>query len=427
MAHQLLEADRSIRFSARGDVRAAVERIGRAEDLCFSPDGTRLAIAGLAVERLLILDVEARLAESGPQVALTGFVEIECAAFHYPHGLAWADNTTVIVANREGAITIIALPDAASGSRVKVEPLRLIGTDGSELIHSPGSVAAIAVGMGLIELLVCNNFVDHVTRHLLDRRRGYAVIASEILIGEGLAVPDGVAHSPSGRWIALSNHEHHTVLLLRNNAQMGGAREAEGALTGLNYPHGLKFTADERCLLIADAGAPFVRIFTSDTGEWSGRRGPSGEIRVMSDSTFARAHHIPSEGGPKGIDLTLDNALMAISCAHTPLAFFDMRGLIPANDAAASFAERASEAERVRAVLLRALAAAGERVAQESEAVRRAGEQDRSALAESRAELRKAYASWSWKLTLPLRWANGHRTRFAQRAGRRLQKDGGRD
>lgn len=427
MAHQLLEADRSVRFSARGDVRAAVERIGRAEDLCFSPDGTRLAIAGLAVERLLILDVEARLAESGPQVALTGFLEIECAAFNYPHGLVWTDDSTVIVANREGAITIIALPDAPSGSRVKVEPLRVIGTDGTELIHTPGSLAAMAVGMGLIELLVCNNFVDHVTRHLLDRRRGYEVIASEILISEGLGVPDGVAHSPSGRWIGLSNHEHRTVLLLRNNARSSGTLEADGVLTGLSYPHGLKFTADERCLLVADAGAPFVRIFTSETGEWSGRREPSGEIRVMSDSTFAREHPIPSEGGPKGIDLTLDNALMAISCAHYPLAFFDMRGLIPANDAASSLAERASEAERVRAALVRALAAAGERPAQESEALRRAGEQDRLALADCRAELRKTFASQSWKLTLPLRWANGHRTRLAQRARRRLQKGGGRD
>lgn len=427
MAHQLLEADRSVRFSARGDVRAAVERIGRAEDLCFSPDGTRLAIAGLAVERLLILDVEARLAEGGPQVALTGFLEIECAAFRHPHGVAWADASTVIVANREGAITIIALPDAPSGSRVKVEPLRLIGTDGTELIHSPGSVAAMAVGMGLIELLVCNNFVDHVTRHLLDRRRGYELIASESLITEGIGVPDGVAHSPSGRWIALSNHEHRTVLLLRNNTLAGRAREADGVLTGLIYPHGLKFTPDERCLLVADAGAPFVRIFTSETGEWSGRRDPSGEIRVRSDATFARENHSPAEGGPKGIDLILDNALMAISCAQHPLAFFDMRGLIPANGAAPSRVERASEAERVRAALIRALAAASERTAQERDVLRRSGEHDRIALADCRAELRKTLASRSWKLTLPLRWANGHRIRLAQRAGRRLQKGGGHD
>jgi hypothetical protein len=177
--------------------------------------------------------------------------------------------------------------------------------------------------------------------------------------------------------------------------------------------------------LVADAGAPFVRIFSSDTGEWNGRRSPSDEIRVMSDSTFAREHHIPSEGGPKGIDLTLDNALMAISSAHCPLAFFDMRGLIPANDAAFAPADRASEAERVRAVLVRALAAAGERTAQETEALRRAGEHDRRALAESRAELRKILASRSWQLTRPLRWANGHRTRLAHRAGRRSQKGGG--
>jgi hypothetical protein len=104
-----------------------------------------------------------------------------------------------------------------------------------------------------------------------------------------------------------------------------------------------------------------------------------------------------------------------------------MRGLIPANDAASSLAERAGEAERVRAALIRALAAAGERTAQESDALRRAGEQDRRALADCRAELRKTLASRSWKLTLPLRWANGHRIRLSQRPGRGLQTGGGRD
>jgi hypothetical protein len=440
VAVDLLE-DRLVRFTARGDVAAAVERLGRAEDLCFSPDGKRLAIAGFGAERMLVLDVAAEAGPDGAQVSLTGFVEIECRAFSRPHGVAWIDAFTLAVASREGPIAIVAVPDSAAGPRLEVEPLRLIGADGTELVRTPGSVAAVAVGMGLIELLVCNNFVDHVTRHLLDQRHDYEVIASDILLGEGLGLPDGIAQSRSSRWIAISNPDYRNVVLLRSMERPDRHRQPDGVLSGVEFPHGVKFAAGERSLLVADSGAPFVRIYSSETGDWSGERGPSGAIRVMSDAIFARGNLTPREGGPKGLDLTCDNAVMAICYEHQPLAFFDMRGLLPASGDVSSPGAANDEAllgvaydepslrsggaaERARAALVHSLTAARLRVAQETEALRRAGEYDRIALVESQAEMRKLLDSRSWKLTLPLRWANGHLIRLR---GRRLQTGRGHD
>ena len=327
------------------------------------------------------------------------------------------------------------MPESPAGPRVQVEPLRLIGADGTELVRTPGSVAAVAVGMGLIELFVCNNFVDHVTRHLLDQRHDYEVIASDILLGEGLGLPDGIAHSRSGRWIAISNPDYRNVVLLRSIERPDRDRQPDGILSGADFPHGVKFAAGERSLLVADSGTPLVRIYSSETGDWSGQREPSGEIRVMSDAIFARGNLTPREGGPKGLDLTCDNEVMAVCYEHQPLAFFDMRGLVPASGEASSLAAvigeaspgSGSAAERARAALVHSLTAARARVSQETEALRRAGEYDRIALVESQAEIRKLLDSRSWKLTLPLRWANGHLTRLARKVGRRLQKAGRRD
>ena len=56
-----------------------------------------------------MLDVEVRAA--GPdRIRVTAFSEIESPSFSRPHGIAWIDDDTVIVANRTGILSVIALP-----------------------------------------------------------------------------------------------------------------------------------------------------------------------------------------------------------------------------------------------------------------------------------------------------------------------------
>jgi hypothetical protein len=45
-------------FSAPERVLKALRRIGRTEDVCFSPSGDRIAIAGASKNRILLLNVE---------------------------------------------------------------------------------------------------------------------------------------------------------------------------------------------------------------------------------------------------------------------------------------------------------------------------------------------------------------------------------
>jgi len=388
-------SDLQIAFTANEDVRAAIARLGRTEDAQFSPDGRRLVLVGLRRNRLLILDLEIALDAERPRVALTGFLEVASAALRYPHGAAWIDDWTLAIANRAGQITIFALPQGRPpATRVKLEPVRSIGGDDADLVKTPGSISVSPVGMGLFELLVCNNYVHHVTRLLVDQRDNYAVVTSEILLDDGIEVPDGIALSPSGRWIAVSNHGHHNVFLYRNGELLNGAGAPHGVLGGIRYPHGLRFAADEMSLLVADAGTPLVHIFKSEDGDWAGDRDPVKSIPVVSDAVFKRGNYNPQEGGPKGIALGPDDRLMVVSCEEQPLAFFDISGVLGPTEPVRHHLSNASDVERTRETLLRYLSTARAGMQDAAEAIRRSNDLDIEAL----------LGSHSWRITAPLRW-----------------------
>ena len=415
MSERAVGDGRSVAFSAARDVQAAIARIGRTEDVQFSPGGRRLALPGLKTNRLLVLDVEAEAGAVPPKVSLTGFLEVECDAFSAPHGVAWLDESILIVANREGLVSVVALPADRKDASISVEPVRTIGGDGADLVKTPGSLIVSSVGLGLVELIVCNNYVDHVTRHLLDRRDSCAVIASELLLDDGIAVPDGIARSRCGRWLAVSNHDHRNVLLFRNDQRIARSAEPQGSLAGISYPHGLEFSGDGRSLIVADAGAPFVRLFRSEDGDWAGPRDPSESIRVLGSADFRRGNHTPREGGPKGIDLSRDNRLMVTSCESRPLAFFDMQGLLGPGVTGPDDGGDANEAERARDVLLHYLAAARSSAQQETAALRRATAFDREAVIARQDEIRALVTSRSWRLTAPLRTLNAMVQRLRRR------------
>lgn len=315
-----------VAFTASDGVQAALARIGRTEDVVLSPDGKRFALAGFTWNRILIVDIDIDLDAAPARVALTNSWEIESDSLVYPHGVFWASERTLIVANRRGLLSVFELPDEpAPSSRVKLEPVRTLGVNRGDFVMTPGSVSALDVAPGVLEVLVCNNYVHHISRHLLDRGAGYAPLVQELLVSEGLAVPDGIAHSPSGRWLAVSNHHAQTVNLYRNDRRLDCTSRPDGMLRGVIYPHGLRFSPDERSILVADAGAPYVRIFSADDGDWRGERTVTENIQILDFDVFERGHFNIGEGGPKGIDITRDGSLMIVTCQEQTLTFFDLR------------------------------------------------------------------------------------------------------
>jgi DNA-binding beta-propeller fold protein YncE len=345
-----------ISFVPSEGVKTALANLGRTEDVQFSPDDRRLAIAGFNNSKILLLDIKVKTAKGKILIKCEDWLEITSPSFDYPHGLFWIDSSTLIIANRNADAPIIEIPSEKPDSRtIEIMPIETINR-GRDLLRSPGSVSVSKIGQDLYDAVICNNYAHNVSRHLLDARDNLASKGSCRLLAKGFDVPDGISHSHSGEWIAVSNHHKNAVFMYRNDNSIDEESEPIGKLRGMSYPHGLRFSHDDRYIFVADAGAPLVHVYKMDHRRWSGKHFPAYGLRVMDNETFIRGHTNPQEGGPKGIDLTNDDRVLVVSCEEEPIVFFDVRKIFETLPADSNFdnkqPENTSEAEQTRSSLL---------------------------------------------------------------------------
>lgn len=318
-----------LQYAAPQSVIDAIGSLGRTEDVRFSPSNRRLAVASFYRNRVVVFDVDIASSSGATQVALTGGVELSSSALQWPHGVDFLDDDTLIVTSRGRDVAFFELPPGNRDVRsLEVLPIARWPSDRTTLLNAPGSVAVSHVGDDGCEVLICNNDGHTVTRHLLDCDAGRAVRHSEILLQKYLDIPDGVSVSPDRRWIAVSNHTTHHVLLYRNSPALSANAEPDGILRQASYPHGLRFSADGRHLFVADAGAPYLHIYAQDSDEWRGVRHPLATVRIMDDPMFERGRHNPEEGGPKGLDIDARSNVLVVTSECQPLAFFDVPALL---------------------------------------------------------------------------------------------------
>lgn len=108
-----------ISFMPSDGVKTALANLGRTEDVQFSPDDRRLAIAGYGLSKLLILDIKVKTAKGKILVVSDDWLEITSPSFNYPHGLFWIDSNTLIIANRSTDVPIIKIPAEKPESRTQ--------------------------------------------------------------------------------------------------------------------------------------------------------------------------------------------------------------------------------------------------------------------------------------------------------------------
>lgn len=394
------------------EVLEAIASMGRTEDVSWAPDGRRVVLAAITLDRLMVVGVHCQVEDGQKMVYLTDAIEVASSDLQRPHGVCWINNRVVAVASREGNVALFDVPCADGlASACSLQPLSVIGKRETELLSTPGSLCARDLGAGLHELWVCNGFSHYVTHHLLNATAGFSHLDAQVLMQQGLEVPDGVALDHSGDWVAISNHDHHVVALYRNDEFLAPASEPAAQLHGVSYPHGLCFLAAGRILLVADAGAPHVAVFHRDTFGWRHLGQPDTVIRVLDDAVFTQGHHNPREGGPKGIDVHEPLGLMVTTCAEQPLAFFDIDDLLAsaerdapqeaAQQAAPASSSTLSPADRTRVTVLRLVRDVAAREAAVTAAVRK--------------EVGLMRASWSWRITAPLRALAGGWIRWRSR------------
>ena len=356
-----------IAFEAPGTVRETLASLGRTEDVRLSPSRRRFALACYA-GAIAVGEVELATPPGGPAVALTRLDVLSSPLLDEPHGLDWLGDDTLVVASRGGHVSVLRLE---GGEAVEVSSVR---TD------APGSVALRPVGDGRHEALVCGNWQNVITTFELDER--------DVLTGETptlrrwLDLPDGIAVAATGRWLAVSNHNTHSVLVF--DAETAGEdADPVAVLRGVEYPHGLRFAADDRLLLVADAGAPTVHVFATTDARWAiGAAYPAATVQVLDGPTFARGHRNPMEGGPKGLDVDARTGVLLVTCEELALGVFDATELLARPEGFGTDGDALLRHE------LAALAAA---------------EAEREAAAAVRAQFAAVTATKAWRLTAPAR------------------------
>jgi DNA-binding beta-propeller fold protein YncE len=339
-------SDRQLPLHADDKCASALGSMGRTEDLALSPDGSLIVIPGFDSNRMSL--VRFSIGDDGVQISDVRPTAVDSLV--RPHGLAFLDDTTMLVANRESELSLVRLDDR----RTKVTSSTVL-IDGSDEVpvRTPGSVAARDLGGNLAEVFVCNNYVHDVTRYVLDGRQDWSIIDRERLLADQLEIPDGVAVSESGTWIAVSNHNRHAVYLYRYDDGLTVDTPPHGVLRGMSYPHGLSFLDGDRHLIVSDAGQPHLYTFETLDGDWSGERTPSQIDRVMDEQVFLRGRYNPQEGGPKGIEVVAEG-IVAVTSEFQPLAFFALRqGAVPGEPPSTRSAIRSATSSDLRTPILR--------------------------------------------------------------------------
>jgi hypothetical protein len=104
-------------------------------------------------------------------------------------------------------------------------------------------------------------------------------------------------------------------------------RDPDGILRGALYPHGLRFTADDQFLFVADGGRPYIHVYERGHQSWRGVKRPIASVRVKDDDLFLR-WLLPRHGGPKGLDLDRNGRVLALTSEGQPLIFCDVARLL---------------------------------------------------------------------------------------------------
>ena len=349
--------------------------------MSFSPSDRRLALAGFRQNQITVFDIDVASAPGGPHVVLSGGVVLESTALGQPHGVDFLDDDTIAVASRDTGVAVFTLPPGdADVSRITVHPTAMWPGGEGKHFTVAGSVVASRVGDDLNELLVCDNTRNCVTRHQFDASG--AIRTSDVLVQDYLDVPDGVAISRDRRWVAVSNHEAHNVLIYEHASLPNAHARPDGILRRSEFPHGMCFSADGRYLIVADGGGPWVHIYAQDDDEWRGVRSPLASTRVMDERVYLKGRENPQEGGPKGLDIDGEDQVVVVTSEHLPLAFFAMSALVEF-----ALAEQSTPAQRALDVDHEVgLMATNQRQA-----------------AETRDQLDYMQNSVSWRVTAPLR------------------------
>jgi sugar lactone lactonase YvrE len=306
--------------------------LGLAEGVAFSPDGRVLAIAHAADQRVTLY---ARDGDDDPWSDRPRWViQGEGSGVDYPHDVDFSpDGTRLVVANRQGrSVTCYArLPGDAL--RFSDRPIWTLRGRRSRLGYCDGVKFVPPAGDFLAAVDLKHDRVTLYARSAWFAGR-FRRRPAHVLEGEEtrLAKPDGLAFSPAGALLAVTNHGGGTVTVYARGARAPVYGPRPVAVIGagrLRYPHSVAFSPDGDHLAVSDAGARTVCVWRREPGDdpaasrWP--EAPAYEVEACDPATFEAKNRVePKEGGPKGIAFGADS--LAICSAGVGLRVHRVRG-----------------------------------------------------------------------------------------------------
>lgn len=315
----------------------------RSEDVKFSPSGHRLAV--VATDGCILLfavDLNTRPVEVRPEV------ELRSSSLIIPHGIDFLSEDVLVVANRNGNLVFFQIPPSSEWCDGQViAPIHevlspLFGRTGvtrklrdRSLFCGPGSVRLVD---GIL-YVTCNYMNTVSTFSCRLDHSGLHVEEGVVVAHEGLSVVDGVAVSLNGRWMALSDHDHHRVAIFERTNYTNAAPVEQKlradfrfscSLTDfdMHFPHGLRFDHAGKVLYAVDAGGRFIHCFATTDNWQSDICHSTVKTFGIDQSAFTKSQddvpleHRILEGGGKGLDIDPSGRVLVVTCRNQSLRFF---------------------------------------------------------------------------------------------------------
>lgn len=315
-------------------IRTVIEGIGRTEDVKFSPDNKAFVIPEFLANKLHIFYFAYNGIDESPGIFISGYSLVKSDYLKNPHGICFVGNGLIAVCNREGDVTLFRVPGSQGEFDIKPEAI----IDGSSKffarVRTPGSVDAYQIDGNHYKILVCNNYFNTVTAHIIETAGDVKVEDQGVLIRDSLLLPDGISISPDNRWIAVSNHVYGQVLIYENTHCLNSETPPSNVLVGPVCPHGIRFSPDGNFLYVADASSQYLYVYKCNEGNWNQDRETAATVRMMDDDTFHMGRYSTREGGVKGIDVDTTNSIMVTTHRMEVIAFFDMSEINSGKDEA---------------------------------------------------------------------------------------------
>ena len=319
-----------LEYNTTDQIRHIIRRIGRTEDVKFSPDNSRFIIAEFITNKLHFFSVEFDQTVSPADITLTNYCLVTSPDIKNPHGVCFLDNERIVVCSRYGDVSIFTIPEYQNElNEFEIRAEASIAGQGllTSKVMTPGSVDCCQLSGNRYRIFVCNNYSHLVTSHIVDLTHGVKIEHEGVRMKKSLRIPDGISISPDQKWIAVSNHVHGQAVIFENKPNLNKSTPSANVLEGPICPHGLRFSPDGKKLYVADAATQYLFIYETEDGDWRTLQNPPRTIKVVDEGTFYYGQYGLKEGGVKGIDIDETNSFLISTHRMGVIELYDVEAL----------------------------------------------------------------------------------------------------